>query len=79
MKVTNVSKPIPIPRWTFFPDRLFLAIASVLRKLNAGYDDYDNRMDRGELTPDEARAEILGDIANAERNRLSEEFWTSGG
>lgn len=78
MKVINANKPIPIPRWTFLPGRLFLAITSVLRKLNAGYDDYDIRLQMGELTPDEARAEILGDIANEEENRLAGVFWSGG-
>ena len=76
MKVINVSKPVPVPRFTF--NGVFLAIASVLRRLNSGYNDYDIRLQMGELTPDEARAEILGDIANEERNRLAGEFWSGG-
>ena len=58
---------------------LWLAVAAVLRRVNAGYDDYELRGRVGEWTRDEARAEILGDIANAEWNRLAGEFWTSGG
>lgn len=78
MKVINVRKPIAVPRWTNFPGWLFLAIASVLQKLNAGYNDYDIRLHMGELTQDEARAEIREDIANEERNRLTGEFWNGG-
>ena len=58
---------------------LWLVVAAVLRRVNAGYDDYELRGRVGEWTRDEVRAEILGDIANAERNQLADEFWTSGG
>lgn len=58
---------------------LWLAIASVLRKLNAGYDDREIRLHMYELTKKEAWAEIRGDIANEEYHRRLHEFWTSGG
>lgn len=69
-------KPLTIPA-THQPllNGVWLSIASVLRFINRDYNDYDIRLHMGELTRDEARAEILGDIVNAERNRLAEEFW----
>ena len=76
MKTIYVSKHIVIPRLSF--NWLWLAIADVLRRLNKDYDDYDIRERMGELTADEARAEILGDIANEEWNRRAAEFWSGG-
>lgn len=70
----NVSKNISVPRVSF--NRLWFAIAAVLRWLDRGYDDYDIRLHMGELTRDEARDEIMGDIDNAEQNRLSGEAWS---
>jgi hypothetical protein len=76
MKVSINVRTIHIPRITF--NRLWLAIAAGSRFVNRNYDDYDNRMDRGELTRDEARAEILGDIANYNKHIDDAIFWSGG-
>ena len=77
------AKPLSIPvSHRPMLNGVWLAIASVLRWVNRDYgyfEYYELRLHMGELTKDEARAEILSDWANAERNRLAEEFWTSGG
>lgn len=55
---------------------VFLAIASVLRRLNSNYDDYDIRLHMCELTADEARAEIRGDIANHDKRTREALAWS---
>lgn len=75
MKVSiNVPKNISVPRISF--NWLWFAITYVLRWVNRGYDDYDLRFEMGELTADEARAEIMSDIVHAERSRLVDEAWS---
>lgn len=76
MKTSINVKHIYIPRFTF--NWLWLAIAYVLRRLNAGYNDYELRGRMGEWTRDEARAAILSTIANAEQHRLDGEWWSGG-
>lgn len=72
--ITSVNKTVSVPRFTF--NRLWLAIASVLRWANRNYDDYDIREWMGELTRDEARAEILGDIANYDKHMREAMAWS---
>lgn len=73
----SVSKNIFVPRISVFNDAC-LAVAAFLRQFTTADNDYAIRLLMDELTPDEARAEIMSDIANAEWNRLAEEFWSSG-
>ena len=76
MKTIYVSKPVSLPCPSF--NWLWLSIAFVLRQFTTYANDRDIRELMDELTPDEARAEILSDWENAERNRLAGEFWSSG-
>lgn len=72
MKTIYVSKPIPI---SF---DIFLAVAAVLRFLNRNHDDYDIRLEMGELTREEARRAVLADIANEQKHIRDAVFWGGG-
>lgn len=74
MKTFINVKHIYIPRFTF--NWLWLAIASVVPRLNAGYNDYELRLHMCELTPEEARAEILSDIANHHKRMREIMAWS---
>lgn len=64
----RISIPRRVTRLSF--NGLFLSIASVLRRLNRGYNDYELRGIAGEWTHEEARVEILASFANEEKNRI---------
>lgn len=53
-----------------------LVVAAFLRQFTTSENDYAIRELMDELEPDEARAEIMSDIANAEWHRLAGEAWS---
>lgn len=72
--ITSVNKTVSVPRFTF--NRLWLAIASVLRWVNRGYDDYDIREWMGELTPVELAAEAREAKAVQDWNDAAAYAWS---
>lgn len=57
-------------------DGVCLSIASILRRLNRNYNDYELRGMAGEWTAEEVRAEILASFANEEKNRREDVAWS---